>query len=323
MEEAKTSIGLDNPIFSDRLRLVERDYKVSEKTEQPKHYGSGDVVPAELPEKVSKSVTAIKEQVTTTTSKIDEQPIKKQPTKSPIAFNFDDIDKANQRHLPAKFKAKRPFHKLVSNSLIMFAVLLLGFGLYVAVSGLITNKAITNVVNAQGNNRAAAGGYKEDKPSDDDLNNYHVAADMPRFIEVPSLGVKARVFSLGVDKKGQMAVPSNVFDVGWYNQSAKPGSLAGASVIDGHVSGPTQPGSFYDLKNVQNGDVITVERGDGKKFSYKVVAKEVQEPNKLDMTKVLVSKDTNKAALNLITCTGKVTGHEYSQRLVVYTEAMF
>lgn len=322
MEEAKTSIGLDNPIFSNRLRLVERDYEVLKKADQPKHYGSGDVVPAELPEKVSKTVSIAEEQVVATTSKTDSQPIKKEPTKRPIVFNFDDIDKSNQRHLPAKFKAKKPLYKFVSNSLVVFAVLLLGFGLYVAVSGLITNKAITNVVNAQGN-RSAAGGYKEQKPTDDDLNNYHVAADMPRFIEIPSLGVKARVFSLGVDKKGQMAVPSNIFDVGWYNQSAKPGSLAGASVIDGHVSGPTQPGSFYDLKNVQNGDVITVERGDGKKFSYKVIGKEVQEPNKLDMTKVLVSKDTNKAALNLITCTGKVTGHEYSQRLVVYTEAMF
>lgn len=159
------------------------------------------------------------------------------------------------------------------------------------------------------------------KPSADDIDDYKVAADLPRIISIPNSNIKARIFAAGTDKQNRIASPTNIYDVGWFNESSKPGQ-PGVMVMDGHVSSGSTPGVFYDLKNLKTGDKIFVEQGNGSLHSFLVKEKVIYDFDKVDMLKVLNPITANKSGLNLITCTGKVMSgsNEFDKRLVVFAE---
>src|SRR4051812_45178718 len=50
---------------------------------------------------------------------------------------------------------------------------------------------------------------------------------------IPSLNVDTKVQDVGIGKSGNMAVPSNYTDAGWYRYGATPGQV-GSAVMDGH-----------------------------------------------------------------------------------------
>lgn len=158
------------------------------------------------------------------------------------------------------------------------------------------------------------------KPSSSKINNYQVAADLPRYIFIPSIGVtKTRVFQLGLNKKNQIASPDNIYDVGWYKDSAKPGK-DGAMFMYGHVSSWTANGIFYDLKKLKPGDEIIIQRGDGQKFTYQVRQQKTYQVKNVDMQAALKPIEAGRQGLNLMTCTGSVIPgtSEFDQRLVVF-----
>ena len=159
----------------------------------------------------------------------------------------------------------------------------------------------------------------EKKPAPDALASYKVAADLPRVIRIEKIKIKSRVLALGVKSNNELKAPVNIYDSGWYLESAKPGAQ-GAMLIDGHVSGPTQKGIFYDLKKLVAGDTIKIERGDGKTFSYSVIKSKVYDKDKVDMAAALTPIESGKPGLNLITCTGSFNNQsdQYEDRLVVF-----
>ena len=151
--------------------------------------------------------------------------------------------------------------------------------------------------------------------------SHNVPADQPRYISIPSIGINgARVFSVGVNSNGNIDVPKNVNDTAWYDGSAKPGQN-GAVFINGHTSfSRSYRGIFDDLVKIEIGDKITIERGDGKSFTYKVVAKETNPRADVNMNKALNVQDGAIQGLTLMTCTGS---YDYraggaSDRLIVY-----
>lgn len=160
----------------------------------------------------------------------------------------------------------------------------------------------------------------ETPPTISDYSAYRVAPDAPKYIRITSIGVDARIKGLGIKKDNELAAPKNIFDVGWYDQSSKPGQ-AGAILLDGHVSGPTQNGVFYNLKKLTPGAVIEVERGDGQKFQYKVVKSQKYDSDNVDMAAALTPVIPGSNGLNLITCAGKFNAeaNNYDQRLIVFT----
>ncbi|HSX41532.1 MAG TPA: class F sortase [Candidatus Saccharimonadales bacterium] len=157
----------------------------------------------------------------------------------------------------------------------------------------------------------------EIKPS---FDNYTVAPDLPRFIDIKKIGVKARVKRLGVDSKNQLQAPSNVYDTGWYDGSAKPGE-PGAVVIDGHRQGSSVPGIFNGLTSLATGDTIQIERGDNKVFTYQVVSIKQYAYNNVDMAAALTPVKLGQKGLNLITCSGTFKSKigQYDKRTVVFT----
>ena len=160
----------------------------------------------------------------------------------------------------------------------------------------------------------------ETEVSADERAAYNVAPDRPRYLSIEKLGVKdARVFAMGLKSSGELNTPAGIYDVGWYSSSGKPGE--GRTVlIDGHNGGPTKVGVFKYLPELEEGDLITLERGDGEIFEYKVVENKEISLNDSDsyMAIALTSPERGKESLTLITCTG-----EWSQTKQTYLSRQF
>ena len=149
---------------------------------------------------------------------------------------------------------------------------------------------------------------------------YKVAPDAPRILSIGKLGIESRVMALGTLQNGQLATPRNIYDTGWFTGSSKPGQ-AGATLIAGHMTGLKNYGVFTNLSKLIRGDIISIERGDGKVISYKVVTT-IQVPVAgVDMSSLMVPVVAGKPGLNLITCTGSFVTklNTFSDRLLVYT----
>ena len=146
----------------------------------------------------------------------------------------------------------------------------------------------------------------ETEISASDIDNYTVSADRPRYLKIESLGIeKARILPVGLSNSRQIETPNNIFDVGWYTDSSKPGA-GGTMVIDGHNGGPTKVGVFKYLPNLAEGEIIIVERGDGREFKYQVVENKqysLDEANAY-MNSAVNSPIPGRESLTLITCSG-------------------
>lgn len=166
-----------------------------------------------------------------------------------------------------------------------------------------------------------ASDVSDEKPSEvrPEVAGYKVAADLPRMLRIDSIKVDARVVRLGVKSNNQLKAPANIFDAGWYEGSAKPGE-AGAVVIDGHVRGPTQPGVFSRLKELQPGQTIQIEKGNGSVVNYKVIKTQQYDSDKVDMAAAITPVEAGKNGLNIITCEGRYDKktNQYQKRLVVF-----
>lgn len=206
---------------------------------------------------------------------------------------------------------------------VMAAVLFI-FGIGVGVDQFSTNqkaKAQVKTLAAQteaGSDGSLAGDIPSEEKPEGGVSGYRVSPLSPRTITIQKLGVEARVLRLGVKSNNELKAPANIYDAAWYEGSAKPGE-EGAVLMNGHVHGPTQPGVFFGLKKLKSGDKITIERGDGKVFSYHVVKLQTYDKDNVDMGAALSSAEPGTPGLNLITCDGEYdSSGEYNKRLLVF-----
>ena len=178
----------------------------------------------------------------------------------------------------------------------------------------------------EGSERAEAVAVEEDvpleeeQPTETQVEEYTVAADRPRYLSIPKLGIiNSRIIAVGVKSNGELGTPNNIFDVGWYESSGKPGK-GKTMVIDGHNGGPHVHGVFKDLPNLVAGDIIKIERGDGAVFNYKVVENKTVALSEADsyMKTAFRSPEPGKESLTLISCTG-----EWSQKQGTYLSRQF
>ena len=145
---------------------------------------------------------------------------------------------------------------------------------------------------------------------------------LPERLVIPSLDIDAAVQYVGLtaDGSGEMAVPSNFVDVGWYEYGVRPG-MGGSAVIAGHVSGrEIAEAVFYDLHTLVVGDEITIIRTDQVQVIFRVVKVKTYAYN-APTNEVFVSTD-GKTRLNLITCSGTWLSdkNRFDTRTVVFTE---
>lgn len=133
----------------------------------------------------------------------------------------------------------------------------------------------------------------------------------PVAIEIPAIGVRSSLVSLGLNADGTVEVPSGAsYDrAGWYKYSPTPGSV-GPAVILGHVSGGGNASVFFRLGDLRPGNRVTVSRRDGSVAVFEI--SRVRHYPKNRFPTELVYGNTDDAALRLITCGGSFnfsTGH--------------
>ena len=84
----------------------------------------------------------------------------------------------------------------------------------------------------------------------------------PVVLDIPSIGVRSSLLSLGLNADGTVQVPSGTSydEAGWYRFSPTPGSL-GPAVILGHVSGAGHASVFFRLGDLRPGNRVRVTPG--------------------------------------------------------------
>jgi LPXTG-site transpeptidase (sortase) family protein len=145
------------------------------------------------------------------------------------------------------------------------------------------------------------------------------AAD-PRRIEVPAIGVSARVIELGLNADRTLEVPKRYEQTGWWKGGPEPGER-GAAVIAGHVDSKTGPAVFHRLEQLRAGDQIRVHRADGTQARF--VVRRLERHPKDDFPTGKVYGRTDKPTLRLVTCSGDFdasTGH-YVDNTIVFADA--
>ena len=155
----------------------------------------------------------------------------------------------------------------------------------------------------------------EEKPGKD--YKWSGGPEDPKKIIISKVGVDSYVQQVGVDQNNQVAVPNNLFMVGWFVKTVQPGK-PGLSVIDGHVTNRKNLGVFNDLNKLVKGDRYTVLQGSGKKLTYEVIDMQTLPADK--SVAVIFSQDPSvKSQLNLVTCAGifNEQTRQYPDRLVV------
>lgn len=164
----------------------------------------------------------------------------------------------------------------------------------------------------------------EVEPTEQEVSEYIVAPDLPRYLSIVKLGInKARILGVGINADGALGTPNNIFDVGWYESSGKPGE-GKTMVIDGHNGGPNVYGVFKSLPDLEAGDIILVERGDGKIFKYSVVENVAVPLDEADlyMATALRSPEAGKESVTLISCTGEWSQEKYTYLSRQFTRAV-
>lgn len=124
----------------------------------------------------------------------------------------------------------------------------------------------------------------------------------PERLRIPALGVDSDMFvGLGLQPDNTLEVPEGAEAVGWYVESPTPGER-GPSVLAAHVDWQNQKGVFFELRNLEVGDDVIVDRADG--TSIRFVVNEVEQYPKNEFPTEKVYGDTEGAELRLITCGG-------------------
>lgn len=123
---------------------------------------------------------------------------------------------------------------------------------------------------------------------------------------------------VGRAKSGNMAVPTNFTDAGWYREGTVPGNV-GSAVIDGHVDNALGlPGVFVRLGELAAGDDIYIETEEGNTLHF--VVEEATSYAVEDVPREVLFNRSDASRLNLITCQGNWVSDKkmYDRRLVVY-----
>lgn len=146
-----------------------------------------------------------------------------------------------------------------------------------------------------------------------------LASAKPVLLEIPKIGVRTTLMTLGKNPDGTLEVPplSRVNEAGWYRLGPAPGST-GPAVIAGHVDSKKGPGVFFRLGELRPGNTVKVSRDDGTRAMFQVDSVESVPKDQFPTNKVYGM--IKYPGLRLITCGGSFNGDSghYVNNVIVY-----
>lgn len=142
----------------------------------------------------------------------------------------------------------------------------------------------------------------------------------PVLVQIPAIGVRARIIALGLAPGGGVGVPSlsTPFLASWYDGGPAPGQ-PGPAVLLGHVdSAAVGPAVFYRLGDLRPGEMVYITRRDHRTVVFRVDA--VVLYPEWNFPTGMVYGPTALPTLRLITCGGDFddTTHHYLGRTIVF-----
>lgn len=209
-------------------------------------------------------------------------------------------------------------------SIVLISV---GAVLIVAAVGLMALVA-TNVIGGNDGNSSleTVAGFGEIKsptpgPSPTPSSRFPPGSNSPiSRLMITNAKIDAPVVIKGVDGAGVMQAPDNAYDTAWYDFSAHPG-FGGNAVFAGHVDYiHVGPAVFWNIKDLEKGDTITVRLEDGTEYRYGVTFKQQFDAATAPVDTIV--GPTANETVTLITCGGTFNPatHQYDKRLVVQAE---
>ena len=126
-------------------------------------------------------------------------------------------------------------------------------------------------------------------------------APRPVSLGIPSIDVSSRLIRLGLESNGEVEVPTDAGDAGWYRLGPPPGA-PGTAVILGHVDSVDGPAVFARLTQLGTGDLVRVRLDDGSSVTYAV--RSTTTYANADFPAQQVYGGTGRRELNLVTCGG-------------------
>lgn len=140
----------------------------------------------------------------------------------------------------------------------------------------------------------------------------------PATIEIPAIGVDAKILAVGLNADGSMEVPDFGF-AGWYTEGPMPGE-PGPAVVVAHVDSRAGPDVFYRLRELRRGDRITIISADGTTRHWAMDSAEQTDKDELPVERIW--RPTSRPVLRLVTCGGQfntATRH-YEDNVIVYAQ---
>lgn len=221
--------------------------------------------------------------------------------------------------LQLKTKPQRPWGAWIAGLIaisIFVSIAYFSFKWYT--TGELPSPVLASVISTGGDGKA-----DERAVGEAELEAHVTPEGHPRYISIPSLAVdKARVLEVDVNSRNILTMPENIHDAGWYVKSALPGAGMGAVVIDGRGMGSTKSGIFARLGGLQIDDKITIERGDGASYTYRVVenkTEDIKQALDTGMQRLMKPYDTTKEGLSIIAEAGNWIPRDkvYDKRVLV------
>jgi len=126
----------------------------------------------------------------------------------------------------------------------------------------------------------------------------------PVHVDIPAIGVHARVIALGQNGDGSVQVPplSRPFLTGWFDRGPAPGQR-GAAVLVGHVdSALVGPAVFYRLGDLRPGESVSILLADHRVAVFRIYSVATYPKDAFPSRRVY--GNTAQPELRLITCGG-------------------
>lgn len=123
----------------------------------------------------------------------------------------------------------------------------------------------------------------------------------PLRVRAPAAGLDSPLVPLGLDGAGALAVPPDGATTGWFTGAPAPGER-GPAVLAAHVDWNRAPGPFARIDELVPGDLVAVDRSDGRTATFEVQA--VRRHPKDRFPTAAVYGDLPGAGLRLVTCGG-------------------
>jgi sortase (surface protein transpeptidase) len=144
--------------------------------------------------------------------------------------------------------------------------------------------------------------------------------DRPVSVAVPAIGVRSSLTDLQLTGNGELEVPLDPQQAGWWASGAIPGQ-PGPAVIAGHVDSYRGPGVFFRLRELKPGDTVQVGLSSGGHATFQVVS--VDRYAKDHFPTRDVYGPTPAPELRLVTCGGSFdrAARSYRDNIVVYAVA--